>query len=60
MFKASPREEEAVELTIPVEKLKAGEYLVRVQVDGAESLLNSDTNPDSPTFNWYVSPRITI
>ncbi len=60
MFKASPREEEAVELTIPVEKVKPGEYLVRVQVDGAESLLNSDTEPDSPTFNWYVSPRITI
>ncbi|HAA30307.1 MAG TPA: DUF4255 domain-containing protein [Cyanobacteria bacterium UBA8553] len=60
MFKASARQEEVMELTIPVDKVKAGEYLVRVQVDGAESLLNTDTDPDSPTFNWYISPRITI
>jgi hypothetical protein len=60
MSKASAREEEVVELTIPVEKVKPGEYLVRVQVDGAESLLNYDTNPESPTFNWYIGPRITI
>ncbi len=60
MFKASVRQEEVNELTIPVDKVKAGEYLVRVQVDGAESLLNTDTDPDSPTFNWFISPRITI
>lgn len=60
MFKASAREEEVMELTIPVEKVEAGEYLVRVQVDGAESVLSYDTDPNSPTFNWYISPRITI
>lgn len=60
MFKALAREEEVVDLTIPVEKVKAGEYLVRVQVDGAESLLSYDTDANSPTFNWYIGPRITI
>lgn len=59
MFKASAREE-VTELTIPVDKVKAGEYLVRVQVDGAESLLSYDTDPNSPTFKWYTNPRITL
>lgn len=60
MFKGLIRQEEVRELTIPADKVKAGEYLVRVQIDGAESLLSYDTDPNSPTFNQYVSPRITI
>jgi Pvc16 N-terminal domain len=36
-------------------------YLIRVQVDGAESLLDLDTNPQSPTFNMYSgTPKVTI
>ena len=60
MFKASSRQEDIRELTIPVDKVKAGEYLVRAQIDGAESPLSYDTDPNSPTFNQYISPRITI
>ena len=37
-----------------------GTYLVRVQVDGAESILTVDTNPASPTFKRYISPQVTI
>lgn len=40
--------------------VEAGDYLVRVQVDGAESPLDLDADPDSPTFNHYNSPRVTI
>jgi hypothetical protein len=40
--------------------VEPGDYLVRVQVDGAESPLELDANPDSPTFNHYNNPRITI
>jgi hypothetical protein len=29
-------------------------------VDGAESQLGIDTQPESPTFNWYNSPRVVI
>lgn len=36
------------------------DYLVRVQVDGAESPLTVDGDPDSPTFNQYVDPKVTI
>ena len=60
MFKTSIRQEDVAELTIPVDKLQAGEYLVRVHVDGAESILSYDTDPNSPTYKWYISPRITI
>lgn len=45
---------------IPIIDVKAGEYLVRLHVDGAESQLGIDTQPESLTFNWYNSPRIVI
>jgi len=37
-----------------------GTFLLRVQVDGAESPLEVDTNPASPTFNQYIGPKVTI
>lgn len=37
-----------------------GDYLVRIQVDGAESLLDVDANPASPTFGQYCGPKVTI
>jgi hypothetical protein len=40
--------------------VKPEEYLVRVQVDGAESPLTPDTDPDSETFNQYIGPKVTI
>lgn len=59
-FVAKPRNADANAITIPVSGVKAGEYLVRVQVDGAESPLDVDTNPDSPTFNQYIGPKMTL
>jgi len=47
-------------LTIPISGVRAGIYLVRVQVDGAESPLIADPNPASPTFNRYIDPKVTI
>ena len=44
---------------IPV-NLSPGTFLLRVQVDGAQSLLAVDTDKDSPTFNQYTGPRVTI
>jgi hypothetical protein len=40
--------------------VRAGEYLVRVQVDGAESPLVVDGDPTSPTFNQFLGPLVTI
>jgi len=48
-------------LRFSVKDVVAGTYLVRVQVDGAESLLDVESNPRSPTFNTYVGgPKVSI
>jgi hypothetical protein len=59
-FAASSRDADAGEISVPVSGVKAGEYLVRVQVDGAESPLSVDADPDSPTFNQYARPKVAI
>jgi hypothetical protein len=41
-------------ITIPISGVKAASYLVRIQVDGAESPLGSDAT------GQYVSPMVTI
>jgi hypothetical protein len=60
LFKARIRHADSDTVAIAAEHLEAGEYLVRVQIDGAESLLTYDTDPNSPSFNQYNSPTITI
>ncbi len=60
MFEASPRHADTRSISIPIKGVKPGEYLVRLQVDGAESQMDIDKNPDSPTFNWYISPKVLI
>ncbi|MDX2100065.1 MAG: DUF4255 domain-containing protein [Leptolyngbyaceae cyanobacterium bins.59] len=60
LFKSLPRQRDSETVTIAITNVKAGEYLVRVQIDGAESLLTFDNDPQSPTFNWYIAPRLTI
>jgi len=59
-FAAPSREADADSITIPISGVKAAEYLVRMQVDGAESPLAVDTDPASPTFNQYVGPTVPI
>ncbi len=59
-FVVGPRTADADALTIPISGVRAGDYLVRIQVDGAESPLVVDTDPDSPTFNQYIAPLVTI
>lgn len=47
-------------LTFQGNQLKPGTYLIRLQVDGAESILQVDQNPQSPTFEQYIGPICTI
>lgn len=51
---------ETTMLTFRLEEVLTGTYLVRVQVDGAESPLEVDTEKESDTFEQYVGPTITI
>jgi hypothetical protein len=60
IFKAPPRDEDASLIVIHISDVVPGDYLVRVQVDGAESPLTQDTEPSSSTFNQYTEPKVTI
>lgn len=53
-FVAPPREADADSITIPISNVKAAEYLVRVQVDGAESPLEMDAS------GRYSGPTVAI
>jgi hypothetical protein len=37
-----------------------GVFLLRLRVDGAESLLQVDEDETSPTFNQYIAPQIEV
>ncbi len=60
IFTAKPREADTNVVVFPVVEVKAGEYLVRVQVDGAESPLTVDTDRESSTFEQYIEPVVRI
>lgn len=59
-FSAASRPTDTDTVTIPLQEIKPGAYLLRLQIDGAESILSVDLNPESSTFNWYISPKIEI
>ncbi|MEL6381213.1 MAG: DUF4255 domain-containing protein [Cyanobacteria bacterium J06626_18] len=60
MFDIPKRAADARQMTIPVQEVEPGEYLVRLMVEGAESQLEVDTDRESPTYDWYVGPKINI
>ncbi|MCC5642555.1 DUF4255 domain-containing protein [Nostoc sp. CHAB 5824] len=53
-FFVAPRTQDTDAITIPVKNVKPGTYIVRVQVDGAESPLHKNQ------FGEYDSPQVTI
>ena len=50
IFTAKSRSEDTNLIVFPIYEVERGEYLVRIQIDGAESPLEVDTNPASNTF----------
>jgi hypothetical protein len=53
-------DEASVRFNIP-RSVRSGRYLVRVQVDGAESLLDIDRDPNSPTYLQFVgTPHVEV
>ena len=60
IFIATSRRENSQLIIFPINDVKEGEYLVRVQIDGAESPLNVDVDPESETYEQFVSPRVGI
>ena len=59
-FEAHPRDVDTDTITFTLQNIKPGEYLLRLQIDGAESLLGTDSDETSPTFGWYNSPKVRI
>lgn len=49
----------SLSFSIPAD-FPTGTFLARLQVDGAESLLDVDETQGSPTFNQYIGPIISI
>jgi len=47
-------------ITFHIAGVGAGEYLLRIQVDGAESVLQVDEDQDSPTYGQIIGPKVTI
>jgi hypothetical protein len=47
-------------ITFHIAGVAAGTYLLRVQVDGAESVLQVDEDEDSETFKQIIGPKVTI
>lgn len=60
IFAATSIRENSTLVTFPINEVKGGEYLVRVQIDGAESPLNVDMNPESETYEQFVNPTVAI
>ena len=60
LYKAGIRTDDRDRITFTIAKIPAGEYLVRTQIDDAESLLTQDTDAGSDTAGWYNGPRLTI
>jgi hypothetical protein len=58
-FQAPLRTLDTDPVEVPVEDVAAGTYLVRVQVDGAESPLEVETAP-GPNQGRFVNPTLTI
>ncbi|MDW7725686.1 MAG: DUF4255 domain-containing protein [Candidatus Methanoperedens sp.] len=54
-FNTEPRNAETDTIEFQINRVEPGDYLVRVQVDGAESLLDVDANTGK-----YIGPKVTV
>jgi hypothetical protein len=59
-FNAEVRTADGDSVEFQINGVAPHSYLVRVQVDGAESPLDVDENPVSLTYGMYIGPRIDI
>ncbi|MEM7062109.1 MAG: DUF4255 domain-containing protein [Cyanobacteria bacterium P01_B01_bin.77] len=61
VVKGERRTTETHHLSFLLKEIRAGTYLVRVQIDGAESPLDVDSpESDNPMVQRYIGPTVTI
>ncbi|MCP3959032.1 MAG: DUF4255 domain-containing protein [bacterium] len=59
-LRPSERTETTDRLEFPAPRVAPGEYLVRVEVNRVVSLLSVGKDPESPDFDRYNGPRVSI
>ncbi len=59
-FTAESRSVDTDTLIFNLTGVKPAAYLLRLQIDGAESLLSMDRDETSPTYEWFNAPKIEI
>ena len=60
VIEAGPVQVATAEISVPVPDVEPGTYIVRVQIDGAESPLVFDDDEDSETFGRYIGPTVRV
>ncbi|WP_204103418.1 MULTISPECIES: DUF4255 domain-containing protein [Spirulina sp. CCY15215] len=60
LFDVDSFEQDTRIIFFPVKEVKAGNYLIRLQIDGAESKLERDTDPGSSTYGLFMRPMLSI
>ena len=60
LFEADVFESETNIVSFSFKGVKAGDYLLRLQIDGAESKLERDSDPNSPTAGLFIHPMLSI
>ncbi len=60
VFKIPPLEADVENMITEISPIATGSYLVRLQVDGVESLLTIDTDQNSPNYQKYIAPLLVI
>jgi hypothetical protein len=59
--KPDPSDDTTHDLTFPIPAdMPTGTFLARVQIDGADSPLELETDPNDPRFDQYVLPVVTV
>ena len=59
-FEAEPRNRDTDTVIFYLTEIKSAEYLLRLQIDGAESLLTVDSDETSSTYGWFNAPKIEV
>jgi Pvc16 N-terminal domain len=60
IFPANSRNEDSKTVVFSVTDVKAGMYLVRVQIDSAESPLEVQSNSDIEAYDQFIAPTVMI
>lgn len=59
-FEAQPRNTDTDTVIFNLTDIKPAQYLLRLQIDGAESLLTVDSDENSETYGWFKEPKVEI